>query len=188
MLHDHNEEFQRALLKCEMPGARVHSAWRLWAILGWLILIAVMIAETAGCVPEPVYPVLPVSPVWFEAKVLTGRGVLRSIQPEQPSLPPRPVLQFGEFGTQELRKERGGIWKAETQKGGNEGKEFTSTEASWRAMLPAVGKASEPPEGPGREGNKPLMRNLTANESHPRWVIAGNTFKHLTREGVREEW
>jgi hypothetical protein len=41
-------------------------------------------------------------------------------------------------------------------------------------MLPAVAKADESPEGPGREGNKPLMRNRSGRVSHPRQAFAGN--------------
>ena len=46
--------------------------------------------------------------------------------------------------------------------------EFTNTETTRPATSAAVGKAGESPKGLGWDGNKPLMRNRTANECHPR--------------------
>lgn len=60
-----------------------------------------------------------------------------------------------------------------------------STIASWRSRLrhpanlastetmrpvtsPGIDQSAESPEGPGRDGNKPLMRNRTAIDRHPR--------------------
>lgn len=42
--------------------------------------------------------------------------------------------------------------------------QFSNTETNHPAALPGLGKDGESPEGPGRDGNKPLMKNRTANE------------------------
>ena len=47
---------------------------------------------------------------------------------------------------------------------------ITITETTREATLPAKGQSAESPEGPGRDGNKPLMRNRQADESLPRLV------------------
>jgi len=39
---------------------------------------------------------------------------------------------------------------------------------NWRVTLPPKDEAGESPEGPGRDGNKPLMKNRKANMSLPR--------------------
>lgn len=55
--------------------------------------------------------------------------------------------------------------------------EFTNTEASWSVTLPPKDEAGESPKGLGRDGNKPLMRNRTANEEpSPIGNAGGNNF------------
>lgn len=139
-MHDHNEDFQAALLNWKPPGRQVSAQWRTWAIAGWLTVLALMVAH--GC---------------SAPKTLLTGGIVSSGDPSRPTslaFPPVDLLQSYQ------------------------------KEASRPATLPAVGKASEPPEGPGRAGNKPLMRNLAANESQPRQVIAGNTLPARMAEGM----
>jgi hypothetical protein len=55
-------------------------------------------------------------------------------------------------------------------------RDFTNTEAKRLSKLPAEAKDAKPPEGPGRDGNKPLMRNHAGDDSTPSPIghTAGN--------------
>lgn len=54
---------------------------------------------------------------------------------------------------------------------------FTNTETSRPVALPPIDEADKSPKGLGRDGNKPLMRNRTANEvPSPIGNAGGNTF------------
>ena len=59
--------------------------------------------------------------------------------------------------------------------------EFSNTETSRSATLPPIDQTGESPEGPGRDGNKPLMQNRTAAVPSPRANAGGNTF--VERDG-----
>ncbi len=55
---------------------------------------------------------------------------------------------------------------------------FTNTETSQPVTLPPIDEADESPKGLGWDGNKPLMRNRTANEvPSPIGNTGGNTFE-----------
>lgn len=51
------------------------------------------------------------------------------------------------------------------------------TETKLQAMRPGIGEAAESPEGPGRDGNKPLMRNRQPDEL-PQQVYSRAHFPH----------
>jgi hypothetical protein len=55
--------------------------------------------------------------------------------------------------------------------------EFTNTETERSVTLPSIDEIAMSPEGPGRDGNKPLMRNRMANDApSPIGNPDGNTF------------
>ena len=58
------------------------------------------------------------------------------------------------------------------------GEHFTNTETTRPVTLPPIDEAGESPKGLGWDGNKPLMRNRTANEvPSPIGNDGGNTFE-----------
>lgn len=54
---------------------------------------------------------------------------------------------------------------------------FTNTEAKREDTSPGIVQSAEPPEGPGRDVNKPLMRKRRAKELRsPTGNAPGDTF------------
>lgn len=78
--------------------------------------------------------------------------------------------------------------------GTDAGAPFTNTETIRSVTSPPIDETGESPEGPGRDGNKPLMRNRTADVPSPignqappliNGVLGGDTLPEVLRTKVR---
>lgn len=55
--------------------------------------------------------------------------------------------------------------------------DFTNTETKRETTSPEIGQSAESPGGPGRDGNKPLMRNRRPNLASPIGNNSGDIFR-----------